>query len=103
MIFFHILSNKKIIDVFSKLSGISELEYDPYLLAYGLHSHPRYGRNNIYLDYEKHPILENKERRLNIILYLTKDWKKEWSGDTQLWNKYVTNCYAKSNVEFNKA
>ena len=101
--FFHILSTNKIVNIFSKLSSIPTLEYDPYLLASGLHSHPRYGRNNIHLDYEKHPILENKERRLNIILYLTKNWKKEWGGDTQLWNEDVTKCCSKTHVEFNKA
>ena len=74
---FYLLSTNQLIEIFSKITGINDLEYDPYLHGAGLHSHPKYGRLNIHLDYEKHIILKNKQRRLNIILFLTKDWKKE--------------------------
>ena len=74
----------------SELSSIKDLEVDPYLHGAALHCHPRLGRLNLHLDYEKHSRLYNKERRLNIILYLNKDWKEEWNGDTQLWNKDVS-------------
>ena len=50
-------------------SALSNLEYDKYLHGAGLHKHPKYGRLNIHLDYEKHPI-SGKERRLNIILFI---------------------------------
>jgi hypothetical protein len=56
----------------------------------------------MHLDYEKHPYL-NKERRLNIILYLSKDWKEEWNGHTELWDKDISKCVVKSNVQFNTA
>ena len=100
---FYILSTENITKIFSKLSDIDDLEIDPYMNGAGLHCHPRFGRLNLHLDYEKHPILYNKERRLNIILYLTKNWKEEWNGDTQLWNKNVSECVVKSHVKFNRA
>jgi len=56
----------------------------------------------MHLDYEKHPYSQ-KERRLNLILYLSKDWKPEWNGETQLWNKDVSECIVKSQVVFNSA
>ena len=39
-----------------------------------------YGRLNMHLDYEKHPILENRQRRLNIIYYLNDRMERrmEW-------------------------
>ena len=99
---FHLLSTKEICSKFSELSGIDGLEHDPYLHGAGLHALPRNGRLHLHLDYEKHPYL-NKERRLNLILYLSKDWKPEWNGDTQLWDKNMDRCIVKSPVIFNTA
>jgi dTDP-glucose 4,6-dehydratase len=99
---FYLLSCKEIINVFSNISGIDNLEYDPYLHGAGIHVLPTGGKLDIHLDYEKHPYL-NKERRLNIILYMNKDWKEEWNGDTQLWDKNMNKCIVKSQVKFNTA
>lgn len=99
---FYLLSTQEISKKFSELSGIPNLEYDPYLHGAGLHIHPRNGRLHVHLDYEKHPHL-NKERRLNLILYLNKDWDPEWHGDTQLWDKNMEKCVVNSHVKFNTA
>jgi dTDP-glucose 4,6-dehydratase len=100
--FFYHLSTSEAIDKMSKLTHIHNLEYDEYLHGAGLHVHPTNGRLNMHLDYEKHPITE-KERRLNVILYLSKDWQDEWNGHTELWNKDMTECVVKSPVRFNTA
>ena len=99
---FYILSTSKITELFSKISNINNLEFDPYLHGAGLHVHPINGRLNIHLDYEKHPI-SGKERRLNLILYLSKEWNINWNGETQLWDKNMEKCVVKSPVIFNTA
>ena len=99
---FYLLSTENMIDKISKLTNISNLEYDEYLHGAGLHAHPRNGRLNMHLDYEKHPIT-GKQRRLNIILYMSKDWKEEWNGQTELWDKDMKECKIKSPVIFNTA
>jgi hypothetical protein len=38
-----------------------------------------------------------------LILYLTKDWKEEWNGSTQLWDQGMNKCVVKSQVVFNTA
>ena len=100
--YFYYLSSKKIIDLFKKITGIENLEYDEYLHGAGLHCHPRHGRLNIHLDYEKHPY-SGKERRINVILFLSKDWKEEWNGSNELWNEDVSKCIKRTDVKFNRA
>lgn len=99
---FYLLSTDLITNLFRNISTIDDLEHDPFLHGAGLHVHPRYGRLNMHLDYEKHPI-SGKQRRLNVILYLSKNWKKEWNGDTQLWDKDMNECIVSSQVKFNHA
>jgi dTDP-glucose 4,6-dehydratase len=99
---FYLLSTKELISLFSNISNIPTLECDPYLHGAGLHVHPKDGTLNMNLYYEKHPYLE-KERRLNIILYMSKDWKEQWNGETQLWDKNMEKCVVKSPVTFNTA
>ena len=99
---FYALSHDNTIDKFKKIFNIPDLEYDPYCHGAGLHMHPRYGRLNMHIDYEIHPI-SNKQRRLNVILYLNDEWNEEWNGDTQLWDETVSNCVVKSYPKKNTA
>lgn len=68
------------------ITGIPNLENDPHMHGGGLHCHPRGGKLDLHLDYDVHP-LSGKERRLNLILYLNKEWREEYGGDLQLWGK----------------
>lgn len=100
--YFYYLSCNEMVDIFRKLTNIHDLTYDEYLHGAGLHCHPKYGRLNIHLDYEKHPIT-GKERRLNIILFLTKNWEQAWGGQNELWDKFATKCVTKTDIKFNRA
>jgi Rps23 Pro-64 3,4-dihydroxylase Tpa1-like proline 4-hydroxylase len=100
--YFYYLSSNVITSLFRKITNIEDLEYDEYLHGAGLHAHPRHGRLNIHLDYEKHPY-SGKERRLNIILILTKNWKPEWNGCNELWDANVTECKKRTENVFNRA
>jgi 2OG-Fe(II) oxygenase superfamily len=51
----------------------------------GWHMHGRGGDLNVHLDYSIHPKL-GEQRKLNIILYMTPDWKEEWGGHLELWS-----------------
>lgn len=99
---FYALSTTEIINIIHEATDIDNLEADPYLHGAGLHAHPRNGRLGVHLDYEKH-MYTGKERRLNIILYLSKDWKEEWNGHTELWDENVTKPIIKSPIIFNTA
>lgn len=98
---FYYLSTKECNDRFSKLSNILDLQYDEYLHGAGCHVMTQNSRLLTHLDYEKNP-LSGKQRRMNIILYLSKDWDNDWSGETKLFDQDL-NCVVKSPVIFNTA
>jgi hypothetical protein len=100
--YFYYLSSNHIINLIKEITNIKNIEYDEYLHGAGLHSHPKNGRLNIHLDYEKHPI-SGKERMINIIYFTTKDWNPLWNGANELWDKDVTKCVKKTDIKFNRA
>jgi len=67
-----------------ELTGIEGLIPDPYLRGGGVHKSPKNGKLDVHIDFNMHPKL-NLERRINVLLYLNKDWKEEYNGDLQLW------------------
>ena len=100
--YFYMMSCDQFIDIVKTVTNITDLEYDPYLHGAGLHRHGTHGKLDIHLDYEKHPY-SGKERRINVILFLSKDWKEDWNGASELWNKDVSACVQKTHIKFNRA
>jgi hypothetical protein len=99
---FQRLQSQETIHPIQTMTGISTLEADPYLHGGGLHFHPRGGKLDMHLDYSIHPITK-KERRVNLIIYMTKDWKEEWNGDNQLWDEAFTGPVKRIYPVFNRA
>jgi Rps23 Pro-64 3,4-dihydroxylase Tpa1-like proline 4-hydroxylase len=85
-----------------KITSIKEkLIIDPELNGGGLHEIKKGGILKIHTDFNKHPKL-NLDRRLNVLLYLNKDWNMEYGGDLELWDKDLKNCKKKISPSFNK-
>lgn len=99
--YFYYLSSDKLVNIFRKITGIEQLTYDEYLHGAGLHCHPNHGKLNVHLDYEKHPF-SGKERRLNIIYFLSKKWDNNWNGQNELWDKECKYCVTKTDIKFNR-
>lgn len=64
----------------SELFGIPDLQDDPTLHGGGVHVLPPGSRLAGHLDYCLHPRLPGKERRVNAIAFLNREWKEEWGG-----------------------
>lgn len=77
------LCSEETLTKLSELVG-KKLFSDPGLHGGGLHSHGPGGKLNTHLDYSIHPKV-NKQRKLNIIIYVTKDWGPSWGGALGLW------------------
>jgi Rps23 Pro-64 3,4-dihydroxylase Tpa1-like proline 4-hydroxylase len=86
----------------STITGISDLESDPYLHGAGLHAYPHNGKLDLYLDYIIHPV-SGKERRVNLIIYLNKGWRDDYGGYLQLWNADMSECKSIITPSFNSA
>lgn len=65
-------------------TGIAELFPDPERFGGGLHCIPRGGFLNMHVDFNQHP--NGWHRRVNVLVYLNKEWRDEWGGHLQLGN-----------------
>jgi Rps23 Pro-64 3,4-dihydroxylase Tpa1-like proline 4-hydroxylase len=80
---FDFLNSEEFVAEMEKLAGLP-LWSDPGLHGGGWHAHAQGGKLNTHLDYSIHPKL-GKERILNLIIYITPDWKEEWNGALGFW------------------
>lgn len=81
---FHYLGEDDLTHRMRELVSNYDLKFDYGLNGGGWHMHGRGGNNNIHLDYNLHPKL-GRQRKLNIIVYMTEDWNPEWGGGLELW------------------
>ena len=84
-----------------KITGINGLIPDPHFVGGGLHQIERGGYLKMHVDFNRHTRLK-LDRRLNLLLYLNKDWKEEYGGHIQLWDKDMTRCEKKILPIFNR-
>lgn len=99
---FTFLQSEECVNLISNVTGIDNLETDPHLHGAGLHFHPPGGKLDMHLDYSIHPI-SKKERRVNLIIYLNKEWREEYNGDIQLWDRDFTTPVKRVYPMFNRA
>jgi 2OG-Fe(II) oxygenase superfamily len=80
---FHSLNSKAFLAYLEELTGIDGLIPDPYFAGGGIHV----VSNGGHLDIQGKL---NLERRLNVLIYLNKDWKEEYGGSFEVWNTEMT-------------
>jgi hypothetical protein len=95
------LNSQVFISFLQLLTGIEGLVPDPHLLGGGLHQIERGGLLKIHADFNHHKQL-NLQRRINLLVYLNRDWKEEYGGHLELWNREMTKCVKKVLPVFNR-
>lgn len=73
------------------ITGIPRLLADPHYGGGGMHLTNTSGRLDVHVDFNFSDELQ-AFRRLNILVYLNPEWKKEWGGAIELWDKDVRHC-----------
>jgi len=84
--FFSIINSPEFLSIISSLLEIYPLYADAGLHGGGWHIHAVGGKLNPHLDYSIHP-KTGLQRKLNLILYLNRDWRRDWGGGLGLWRE----------------
>lgn len=84
-LFFDELNGEKMTNYLSDMTQIQNLMGDEKLFGGGLHQSLRGAFLNVHVDFNKHPETKNY-RRLNLLIYLNKDWKPEYEGAIEFWD-----------------
>lgn len=95
------LNSMTFLEFLSGVTGIENLISDPGFDGGGLHQILPGGKLGIHSDFNKHGKF-GLDRRLNLLLYLNKNWREEYGGHLELWDRNMTACEAKILPVFNR-
>jgi Rps23 Pro-64 3,4-dihydroxylase Tpa1-like proline 4-hydroxylase len=95
------LNSSAFVDFLERLTGIEGLIPDPHFVGGGLHQIESGGHLKVHADFNRHPRTE-LERRLNVLIYLNRDWKDEYGGAFELWDENMTAAVEKVMPYFNR-
>lgn len=96
------LCSEPFLEVLRGITGIEDLVADPIFHGGGLHESFRGGWLNIHADWTQHPHLP-LVRRLNLIVYLNRDWDPAWGGGLELWGDKAGSTKTVIEPVFNRA
>ncbi|MEO1102796.1 MAG: 2OG-Fe(II) oxygenase [Pseudomonadota bacterium] len=74
---------------------------DPYFGGAGIHRVGNGGHLDIHADFNVHQHMR-LERRLNVLIYLNRDWREEYGGSFEIWNQDMTTKEASFVPIFNR-
>lgn len=100
-LFLYEMNSAPLLQFLERLTGIEGLVSDPYYGGAGPHQIEPGGFLKVHVDFNWHPLLK-LDRRLNMLVYLNKDWKEEYGGHLELWNRDVSRCEQKILPVYNR-
>jgi Rps23 Pro-64 3,4-dihydroxylase Tpa1-like proline 4-hydroxylase len=82
------ISSPSFLSQVEQVTGIPRLLADERLNGGGMHITGSGGRLDVHVDFN---LIEDRKlfRRLNILVYLNPEWREEWGGQIELWDKDV--------------
>lgn len=99
--FLYEMSAPPVLRFLEELTGIEGLIPDPYFGGAGPHQILPGGFLKIHTDFNWHPLMK-LDRRLNLLVYLNEDWKEEYGGHLELWDRGMTRCEERILPVFNR-
>src|SRR6476646_1993232 len=81
--------DKRVIDIVADITGINDALGDPHLYAGGISAMAKGHFLNPHLD-NSHDGEQKNYRVLNLLYYVSPEWKPEFGGSLELWNEKVT-------------
>ena len=95
------LNSAPFLDFLTGITGIKNLIADSYFDGGGMHQIQPGGKLAVHADFNKNSGTK-LDRRLNALLYLNRDWKPEYGGELELWDRDMTRCRKKIAPLFNR-
>src|SRR5262245_46442302 len=96
------LNASPFVEFLEELTGIHGLIADPHLRGGGLHEIRRGGTLGVHADFNVYTRLKIF-RRLNLLIYLNRDWQDDWGGHLELWDRTGRQCVRRIAPTFNRA
>jgi Rps23 Pro-64 3,4-dihydroxylase Tpa1-like proline 4-hydroxylase len=96
------LNSPETLKFLEELTGIDSILPDNTFVGGGLHKINTGGRLAVHADYNIHPV-NGLHRRINLLLYLNKEWEKDWGGNLELWEKDMSKMTHSIEPIFNRA
>ncbi|MBV8742952.1 MAG: 2OG-Fe(II) oxygenase, partial [Sinobacteraceae bacterium] len=100
-LFLYHLNSVTFLNFLSGVTGIDNLIPDPHFEGGGLHQIVRGGKLGVHADFNRHRAF-GLDRRLNLLVYLNKNWQESYGGHLELWDTAMTRCEAKVLPVFNR-
>jgi Rps23 Pro-64 3,4-dihydroxylase Tpa1-like proline 4-hydroxylase len=85
----------------SQVTGVQDVFITDDALGCGLHQGVNGSFLDIHIDFNIH-VQKNVHRRLNMLLFLNKNWQHEYGGQLELWNADMTKCEKYVEPSFNR-
>jgi hypothetical protein len=95
------LAGPEFLDLLSYVFEVPGLLADDELVGGGMHQTGARGHLDVHVDFNYIPERQ-LHRRLNILIYLNKDWRPEWGGNVELWDRDVKVCHHSFAPVFNR-
>ena len=83
---FHFFNSAPVLQFLEGLTTIDSLIGDPYFNGGGFHEIFKGGKLGVHADFRIHEQL-HLNRRINMLIYLNKNWDPDFGGNLELWDK----------------
>ena len=95
------MNSQVFLEFLENLTGISDLIPDPKLSGGGMHQIERGGKLGVHVDFNRH-VEFGLDRRLNVLLYLNREWREDYGGHLELWDQDMKSCVQRVAPVFNR-
>lgn len=97
------LRSPTFVQFLEQLTGIKHLRPDPGYSGSGVHITTQGGMLKVHADFNRLQIEDRPwQRRVNVFVYLNKDWPDEWKGHLQLFDRAMTGCVESIHPSFGR-
>lgn len=96
------LNRDRFVRWITHLTDIDGLFADPSLSGGGMHQSRPGGYLNIHADFTVHTYHRDWLRRVNVLVYLNQNWRDDYGGHLELWDRQMQHRVERIRPDFNR-